>query len=191
MRIKGVKIAQTILRNLATAGGYLFYMMEPGNIQSSHGSFALFDKYKSEYNAQARARKLYCAFYYLKKKGLIDINYRGKQMYISLTEEGQKRAGKYKIDGMKIKKPKKWDKKWRVLIFDIKDKQKIKREALRGKIKELDMLQLQKSVWVYPYDFTKEMKLLRKFFGLTETEMNLIEASKIEDENRIREYFGL
>ena len=51
---------------------------------------------------------------------MIDIEYRGHQMYFSLTEEGEKRAKKYKINELKIEKPKKWDKIWRVLIFDIK-----------------------------------------------------------------------
>lgn len=131
------------------------------------------------------------AFYYLDKKGLIVSEYRGGQLYISLTKEGRKRAGKYKIDDLKIKKPKVWDKKWRILIFDIEDKQKIKREALRGKLKELSLYQLQKSVWVYPYDFKKEMILLRDFFGLTNNEMKVITASEIENDRSIKECFKL
>jgi len=131
------------------------------------------------------------AFYYLNKKGYIAAEYRGQQLYISLTKEGRKRAGKYKIDDLKIKKPKVWDKKWRILIFDIADKQKIKREALRGKLKELSLYQLQKSVWVYPYDFKKEMALLRDFFGLTGAEMKVITASEIENDKLIRDYYKL
>jgi len=137
-----------------------------------------------------RAR-YYNAFYYLKKKGMIHVEYRGQQMYISLTKQGAKRAGKYKIDDLKIKKSNVWDKKWRILIFDIADKQRIKREALRGKIKELGLFQLQKSVWVSPYDFKKEMAILRDFFGLANSEMKLIEASDIEDDKLIKDYFNL
>jgi len=131
------------------------------------------------------------AFHYLRKKGLIHIEYKGQQMYISLTKEGKKRAGKYKIDDLKIKKPRTWDRKWRILIFDIQDKQRIKREALRGKIKELGLFQLQKSVWVYPYDFRDEMSLLRDFFGLTGAEMKLITASEIEGDGLVKKYFQL
>ncbi len=136
-------------------------------------------------------KRFYNAFYYLRKRGLIDVRYRGGQIYISLTKEGKKKAGKFQIDDLLIKKPKVWDKKWRILIFDIQDKQRSKREALRGKIKELNLFQLQKSVWVYPYDFGKEIRLLREFFGLADSELKIIEASKIENDNEIREFFHL
>ena len=82
-------------------------------------------------------------------------------------------------------------KKWRVLIFDIKDKQKMKREALRGKIKELGLYQLQKSVWVCPYDFIREVDIMRSFFGLSQSEMKVITAFQIEDDWIIRRFFGL
>jgi len=131
------------------------------------------------------------SFYYLKEKGFLQIEDRGGQIYIALTEEGKKKAGKYQIDDLEIEKPDKWDGKWRIMIFDIRDKQKIKREALRGKIKELGMFQLQKSVWVYPYDFSKEIKILREFFGLTKDEMKIIVADVIEDDGKLKEFFKL
>jgi DNA-binding transcriptional regulator PaaX len=136
-------------------------------------------------------RDFYNVFSRLKKQGLIKIINKNGQIYISLTTEGKKKAGKYQVDNLEIKKSKKWDKKWRILIFDIMDKQRIKREALRGKIKELGMFQLQKSVWIHPYDFTKEINLLRSFFGLTKDEMQIITASNIENDGLAKKFFGL
>jgi Phenylacetic acid-responsive transcriptional repressor len=135
--------------------------------------------------------KIKSAFYYLKRKGLIEVEHRGQQIYISLSDEGVKKAGKYKINDLKIKKLEVWDKKWRVLIFDISDKHKIKREALRGKLKQLNLFQLQKSVWVCPYDFRDVVKILRDFFGLTTDEMKIITASEIENDNLVRDFFKL
>ena len=135
--------------------------------------------------------KIQSAFYYLKRRGLIEISYNGPQMYISLTEKGTKKAGKYKINDLAIKKPEKWDKKWRILIFDISNKHKVKREALRGKIKELGLFQLQKSVWVCPYEFGEIVKILREFFGLTDDETKIITASEIENDARARNFFKL
>jgi len=136
-------------------------------------------------------KKYYNAFYYLKRNKLLDIEYRGNQMYFSLTDQGKKKAGRYKIDELEIKKQQQWDKKWRVLIFDIQDIHKAKREALRGKLKELGLFQLQKSVWVCPYEFKKEMDILRDFFGLDTGEMKVISASEIEADEAIRKYFNL
>ena len=122
---------------------------------------------------------------------MINMDYKGKQLYISLTKKGRARAKKYWIDDLEIKKPKKWDKKWMVMIFDVKADQKVKREALRGKIKELGLYQIQKSVWVYPYNFEKEAKVLKKFFDFSSDEMKIIIASKIEDDKALRKHFNL
>ena len=129
------------------------------------------------------------SFYHLKQQGLIDFKHRGKQIYISLTKEGRKKAGKYNIDNLEVRKPKKWDRKWRLLIFDIQDKHKLKRETLRGKLKELGFYKLQKSVWVCPYDFERELDILRDFFGFSHREMRVITADEIERDEEIRFFF--
>jgi hypothetical protein len=141
------------------------------------------DKKKKRY-----ACNIFCR---LKNQELIKIEYRGKQMYISLTDEGKKKAGKYQIDDLEIKKPRRWDKKWRVLIFDIKNKDKIKREALRGKLKELGLYQLQKSVWVCPYNFEREVEILRTFFGFGDNELITIDAARIDKDKNIKLFFNL
>lgn len=131
------------------------------------------------------------SFYYLRQQGLVNFEYKGKQLYISLTKEGKKKARKYDIDNLKIKKPKRWDKKWRILIFDVKDKQKVKREALRGKLKELGFYQLQKSVWVCPYDFQKEVEILREFFYFNFNEMRVVTTAEIEQDVEVRKFFNI
>jgi DNA-binding transcriptional regulator PaaX len=91
-------------------------------------------------------KKVSDAFYQLRKRGLIRFENKGGQIYIYLTEKGKKFAGILQIDELKIKNSKKWDKKWRILIFDIAQLKRIYREAFRGKLKELGFYQLQKSV---------------------------------------------
>jgi CRISPR/Cas system-associated endoribonuclease Cas2 len=195
MAIKRGESVKKILEGLMTAGEIVLLAMEPRVNLTMSDALSRYDKYKSK-QAKERAteeeeRKFRNAFYYLKKNRLINVEYRGNQMYFSLTESGKKKAGKYKINDLKIKAAKKWDKKWRVLIFDIEDRHRTKREALRGKIKELGLYQLQKSVWVCPYEFKKEMKILRDFFGLNTKEMKVIAASEIEDDKPIRQFFNL
>jgi DNA-binding transcriptional regulator PaaX len=146
---------------------------------------------KYKYKNKKEKKKVSNAFYLLKKENLINIEYRGSQMFISLTKEGKEKAGKYQIDTLEIKKPEKWDKKWRVLIFDVKEKDRIKREALRGKIIELGLYQLQRSVWVCPYNFQKEVEIIRSFFGFSQNEMKIITASEIENDKEIKLFFGL
>jgi hypothetical protein len=136
-------------------------------------------------------KKVYDNFYYLRKQGFIDITQKGHQIYISLTKEGRKKASLFQIDSLKIKRPKKWDGKWRIVIFDISQLKKIYREALRGKLKELGFYPLQKSVWIHPFDCQAEVELLRDFFGLSEKEIRLILAENIGDDKKLKENFKL
>jgi CRISPR-associated endonuclease Cas2 len=138
-----------------------------------------------------KKKEIYDTFYHLKNRRLIKFEYKGKQIHISLTKEGKKKAGKYQIDDLKIEKTRKWDKRWRVLIFDISEKNKIKREALRGKIKELGLYQLQKSVWVCPYNFQSEVNILRGFFNLKNDDMKIINAYEIENDEKLKVFFNL
>lgn len=131
------------------------------------------------------------AFYYMKKKGYLNFQKKSGQIYISLTREGRKKAGKYMIDEMHIEKPKKWDRKWRVVVFDIPNVTRLIREALRGKLIEFGFYKLQQSIWIFPYDCEKEVRLLRQFFGLDAAQLQLIVAEKIEDEPKVKKLFKL
>jgi CRISPR/Cas system-associated endoribonuclease Cas2 len=126
-----------------------------------------------------KTREYLCAFDYLKNRGLIKAEERNGQIYISLSKKGKKKAGKYQIDDLKIKKPGKWDGLWRVVIFDIPTEKRTKREAFRGKIKELGFYKLQKSVWVHPFECAREIELLRAFFGLNNEDIKVILAKDI------------
>ncbi len=136
-------------------------------------------------------KTLYNAFYYLYKSGCLEISYRNHQIYIALTEDGRRIAGRFQINHLKIKKPKRWDYKWRIVIFDIADKHRIKREALRGFLKRLQLYPLQKSVWICPYDCRDEIKLLQNFFALSNDELRLIVSSDIGDDTKLRSYFKI
>lgn len=138
-----------------------------------------------------REKKVSDTFRNLLKRGCIQIEKKNRQLYIHLTDEGKKLAGWLQIDALNIKKPKKWDGKWRVVIFDISHLKKKYREAFRGKLKELGFCLLQKSVWVHPFDCKDEIALLKEFFGLSEKEIRLIIAETIEKDNELRKIFGI
>ena len=186
---KNKEIAKYILKGILAAGAITIASTSPYFLPKIMPKIIRHAHYKLRRRQQRK--NFYRSFYYLKKQGYIRTERKSKQIYISLTKKGKDKAGKYQIDDLKIKKPKKWDKKWRILIFDIKATHKIKREALRGKIKQLSLYQLQKSVWVHPYNFHNEMKILRKFFNLTYKEIRLVTALDIENNAEIKAFFNL
>ena len=136
-------------------------------------------------------KKVCDTFFRLRREGYVRVEKRNHQIYISLTEEGKKKAGRFQIDSLHIQKPKRWDGKWRIVLFDIENSKNIKRNALRGKLKELGFYLYQKSVWIIPYKCDNEIKILQEFFGLTKGEICLITAEKIANEKIVRAHFKL
>ena len=70
-----------------------------------------------------------------------------------LNNNGYQRALIYDIDYISIKPMKKWDERWRLVIFDIPEKYKSARNSLRQKFLQLGFYPLQKSAFIYPFGF--------------------------------------
>jgi len=140
---------------------------------------------------QYRQKEVYDTFRRLKKEGCVVITERNHQIYIRLTKEGRKRAGIYQINDLTIKQPKRWDGKWRLILFDIQELKRQKRDAFRGILKNLGIKPMQQSVWIYPFECRDEIDLLRDFFGLQEKELRYIVTSSIGKDSEWRKEFGV
>ncbi len=109
---------------------------------------------------------------------------------VKITQNGIVRALTYHLKSMKLIKPKSWDKKWRVVIFDIPEKYKKIRDIFRARLKQLGLYHLQDSVFVSPYSCLKEIEFLRQLYGVSFTVRYLL-VEKIEDDYQIKKYFNL
>jgi len=136
-------------------------------------------------------KKIADTFYNLRRQGLIEIRKKNHQIYIHLTEKGKIKANWMQIDSLRINRPRKWDKKWRLVIFDIAQLKKLYREALRGKLKELGFFPFQKSVWIHAFDCRAEIELLKEFFGLSDKEIRLIISDDIGDDKKLKKFFKI
>ncbi|EKE16263.1 MAG: hypothetical protein ACD_11C00024G0031 [uncultured bacterium] len=107
-----------------------------------------------------------------------------------LTREGKEQARKLSLIGnfIKFKKPKKWDKKWRIVIFDIPEKDKVFRNILREHLKELNFFKLQNSVFISPHPFEEMISELTRLYS-SEQYVRIITAIKIDDEYKIKKHF--
>lgn len=144
-------------------------------------------KIKKELTKQKAAN----IFNYLKRRGLIEVKRKGYDVQITLTKEGRKQAGKYQIDDLKIEKSRKWDKKWRVIIFDIPQSSRLIRDIFRKKLKEWGFYPLQQSVWIIPYPCQEEIALLREFLGVDKKQIQVLEVTKLESEKLFKKIFNL
>ena len=97
----------------------------------------------------------------LKKDGYVYLEeQKNGSICVRLTEKGKQRV--YDFSRKSIQKPLVWDKKWRVVIFDIDSKKAQAREMFRQGIKEMGFVQIQKSVWAHPYKCEDEVLFLAK-----------------------------
>jgi len=85
---------------------------------------------------------------------------------IVLSKEGERIALSYPLDTLSIPKPIRWDKRWRLVLFDIPEKKRMGRDALRQKLVELGFKEWQHSVFVYPYPCEKEIDFVVEVFDL-------------------------
>lgn len=89
------------------------------------------------------------------KTGFIERIEKQGEIYIRLTSQGGKRITR-DFPLLSLQK-RKWDKKWRFVIFDIQEVNKNAREGLRKKLKELGFGMIQKSVFISPHDVIKDL----------------------------------
>lgn len=107
-----------------------------------------------------------------------------------LTDKGKEKALTYNIDEMKIEKPKMWDKKWRIVLFDVPERLRWIRDAFRHHLNQLSFYEFQKSVFIYPYDCKDEIEYLIEFYGARKFVRFLI-ADSLDNELHIKNHFGL
>ncbi|MBI1971249.1 MAG: hypothetical protein HYS52_00140 [Candidatus Wildermuthbacteria bacterium] len=180
------EIAKDVMRWLLAAGALSIAATSPFfGIQA----WRAFHKWQQQEKYQKR--RFSSVFTRLKRSGVIAMERDGHHVVISLTSEGKKLAGYMQIDALKIKHPKQWDKKWRLVLFDIVQSKRTERNALRAKLQELGFRFFQKSAWICPFECKDEIEVLRNFFGLGSKEVSLVTAQNIEDENHWKNKFGL
>jgi len=109
---------------------------------------------------------------------------------VVLTQDGKKKAITYKIFEEKIKKPKKWDGKWRIVLFDIPEWRKKDRDAFRLHLKHLEFYEFQKSVFVHPYDCRNEIDYIIETLNIRE-HVRFIVADTLDNELHLKQHFRL
>ncbi len=157
---KGSNLTKQILLGLAITGCFIVAAGSPFFLTNFLRDYFKDKNRKTAWRRTARLREL------AKKKVISIKELPDGNIKVELTQQGYITVRKYKLEELQLKKPNQWDKKWRVIIYDIPNHLKIARDAFRNKLKDLGLYQLQKSVWVSPYDCLPEMEFLCAVFNL-------------------------
>ncbi len=133
---------------------------------------------KNQYRRKQSKQQFSQLIYHLKKNGYIKIKSLKQNKGIVLTKKGSEKVLKAKLKLGNNKK--RLDGKWQMIIFDIPEEKKYLRNLLREKLILLKYKMLQRSVWICPYDVSKEIEfILRKNSIDSYVKLFLIEEIKL------------
>ncbi len=127
----------------------------------------------------------------LADKGIISYKRSPEGWSAHITAAGMKYAEQLEIlDRIDIQKPRTWDGKWRVVMFDIWERRRSMRDKLRGMLQKAGFYKVQNSVWVHPYDCEDLIVFLRTEMRLGRGVIYMI-ADGIEGDSALRDHFRL
>ncbi len=136
-------------------------------------------------------RALHRAIKNLYQSKLINIEEKDDETIILiLSEKGEEKILKYKLAEMKIQQMKKWDQRWRMVVFDIPESKKKIRDALRFHLKNLKFFEFQKSIFIHPFECKNEIDFLIEFYNIRPY-VRFIIAEDIDNQLHLKKYFEL
>ncbi len=145
------RIQATILAVIGVAGVVAVGVVAPNvaGLLAKHGANVI--RKANEKQNIAKAIKT------LKKQGKIKV----VDGHYELTDMGRIAFQGGVARAIHIHNKPKWDGKWRMVMFDVSEKHRERREQLRSMLQSFGFQQLQKSVWVYPYPCEELIALLQ------------------------------
>jgi DNA-binding transcriptional regulator PaaX len=181
------EIAKTILLGVGIAGTIVVIAVAPGVVLAAK----LFALDQGQFPNKKRKQKIGRTFKRLERKRLLKVKKKNAEFVIELTKEGKRVFKQVQIEKLQIPKPPQWDKKWRLVIFDIPEEEfRAARGILRAKLKEWEFYPLQKSVWVCPWPCENEIQAVTELYEILPY-VEVIVAEKIANDENIRKHFAI
>ena len=177
-KTKRANLQKIILQTIATAGVLSIALVAPNVLGVMAKLGIIPNKRQKEYVSSSASK--------LVRRGLLF--YDGKKY--RLTSNGENILRRWQFVDFKLQKPKRWDGKWRVVIFDIPEKKRKVRDQIRRLFNQAGLYYLQDSVWVYPYDCEDILTLLKTDLGVGKDILYLI-VEELENDKHLRKFFTL
>lgn len=136
---------------------------------------------KRDKNSIARARRN------LLKRGFMKKSEKG---LLRLTSLGGREFALQQAREQLHTRSKRWDGRWRVLVFDVPEYRKSLRDKMRRTLAAVGFLRLQDSVWIYPHDCEDFVALLKADFKIGRDVLYMI-VDELEGDGPIKKKFGL
>src|SRR3989344_8582323 len=174
-------IQHAVLTAIAITGLLAWTAIAPNTLQLLR--YLPQEKWNLAYRARTAAGRMVVKGYatWVEKDG---------KKFLRLTEAGHKALALEKAKTSLKNQKKKWDGRWRMVVFDVPERRRRIRVRLRDFMGEVGFVRLQDSVWVYPYDCEDYIALLKAELKIGKDVLYAI-ADTIEHDKSIRLHFKL
>ena len=179
------QLQNAVLATIGVTGILAVIMIAPNLPQAVVGLMGK-KRYKAQFGYRART-----AAGRLAQKGLVRFIERDGKKYAELTDAGRRMLEfQSQKAALATCTKKRWDKRWRMIVFDIPERRKGVRDRLRRTMREFGFLRLQDSVWVFPYDCEELIALLKAELHIGKDVLYAV-VEHIENDADIRKHFSL
>ncbi len=186
---KAVKEMSEIILAIAFISGAIVLSVTAPNIFAALGNLGKILNRKQKIDKSQR-QKMMKTIHNLRSRKLIEWDRQGDKIMLKITPRGRAVFLQKRIYELKIKKQQKWDKIWRVVIFDIPNNLGKKRDTFRQRLKNMGFFQFQKSAFIIPYPCQQELETTLEYYGLFDY-ITYLEATHISGGEGCRQYFDL
>lgn len=126
----------------------------------------------------------------LRKQKRVKLEFDGEKTIVKLTGLGKKKILAYSLGEIEIRRPRFWDRKWRLIIYDVPNKKRYAADRLSRLLDKLGMYRLQKSVFLCPFPCEEQVEFLREYLEIGDN-VWLLTVSHFENDKAFRDYFGI
>ena len=125
----------------------------------------------------------------LENRGEIEIIRESSRVFVHLTQKGHLKT---LFDKLKQSLPKRssWDGKWRLMIWDIPETSRKQRDAIRWFVKTMGFYQLQKSVFITPFELPLNAVHYLKESGLIKF-IRFLRVDEMDHNQPLKKHFSL
>ncbi len=181
---RNTNIRHALLHTVAVAGILSVAVLAPNALQV----IKMFDAGKAR---RMSPKYLFApAFQKLVAKGHLEFIMKNGKKHVQLTEEGKHELARMVARSPDARVHRRWDKRWRMVIYDIPEERKGLRIQLQRILSDFGFAKLQHSVWVYPYDCEALVILLKSDFKLGR-EVLYVVVEKIENDGWLKQQFEI
>ena len=161
---RGLTIGNAVLIVLATG---IILTSPAGTMGLARNILREIEKRSTEFSmGSTEEERVRASLYRLKRKGYISKKITSKGIGFVLTRRGREAVQSQRLSEFSVPRVERWDGKWRFVLFDIPEKDRVMRNILRDNLRAADFFQVQKSAWVHPYPCNKEILFLAESLQL-------------------------